>query len=91
MPAKVLLGLVVFDSIASYVLWKYYGMIENNPIMLWALTIGWVYWVFKVIQIGLVGVLWLGYDKNRIARFAVWLLIVVFTFVWVQYFVGELV
>ena len=66
-------------------------MIENNPIMLWALTIGWIYWVFKAVQLGLVGVLWWAYDKQKIVRFAVWLLIVVFTFVWVQYFVGELV
>ena len=66
-------------------------MIENNPIMLWALTIGWVYWIFKTIQVGLVGVLWWAYPKYRIARFAIWLLIAVFVFVWAQYFVGELV
>jgi hypothetical protein len=88
----ILMGLVIFDSVASFVFWNYCGMIENNPFMLWALEQGWIYWLISLIKIGLVILLGYGYYgiKNRMARFAVWLLIAVFTFVWVQYFVGEL-
>lgn len=89
----ILMSLVIFDSVATFYLWTYHGMIENNPIMLWALQYGWVYFLLKLIQIGLVIALGYGYYvvENRMARFAVWLLIAVFTFVWIQYFIGELV
>lgn len=83
-----LLLLVALDSIASYYLWKYCGMIENNPIMLWALQIGWVYWLFKLIQTFLVGIICYLYSKNKVARFATGILIVVFSFVWLQFLIG---
>ena len=91
MPAKVLLGLVVFDSIASYILWKHYGMIENNPIMLWALQVGWLYWLIKAFQAALVALLWAWYTRVRLARGAVYVLIVVFSVTWLQFVVGSLV
>jgi len=65
-------------------------MTEENPIMLWALQKGWAYWVIKIVQLGLVLILGYFYAKNRKARFATWLLVSVFTFVWVQFFIGSI-
>ena len=87
-----LMGLVIFDSIASFILWSYYGMVENNPIMLSALKMGWIYWLFTLTKIMMVIIIgYEYYNKNKIARIGVWLLIIVYTCVWLQYFVGELV
>ncbi len=90
-PIVALMGLVIFDTLATYFLWNSNLMIEENPLMLWALQQGWIYWVFKVIQIGLVFIVGKYYEKKRIAKFGTWLLIAVFVFVWVQFFIGSLI
>lgn len=90
-PIMALMGLVIFDTLATYILWHSNLMVEENPIMLWALQQEWAYWVFKLIQIGLVLILGRYYERKRIARFGTWLLIAVFVFVWVQFIIGSLI
>jgi hypothetical protein len=85
------MGLVLFDTLATYLLWTNQLMYEENPIMLWALQQNWAFWLFKAIQVGLVLILGYYYESKRIARFGVWLLVAVFTFVWVQFFIGSLI
>lgn len=90
-PCIALLSLVGFDSVASYLLWQHNLMVEENPIMLWALQVGWLYWLIKLFQVALVGVLWAWYTRVRLARIAVVGLIVVFSVAWLQFLVGSLV
>ena len=89
----VLMCLVIFDCVASYLFWTYSGMVENNPLMLWALKQGWVYWLISAIKIGLVIVLGYGYYNigSKVCRWCVWVLIAVYSIVWVQYFIGSLI
>lgn len=63
-------------------------MTENNPIMLWALQKGAMYWILSVIKFFLALFLWYIYPKSKIG---VYILIVIFAFVWIQFFVGYLV
>jgi Domain of unknown function (DUF5658) len=66
-------------------------MEEANPIMLWALQHGWVYWAFKGVQLILVAWLFTHFKSKRMVRLANWILIFVFAAVWIQFFIGSVV
>jgi hypothetical protein len=87
---KVLIGLVLFDTVATYVLWSNGLMIEENPLMLRALQVGWLYWLIKALQVAVVLPLGVWYTKVRVARWAVYFLIVVFSLAWLQFLIGSL-
>jgi hypothetical protein len=87
----ILVCLVLIDIFCSFFFWSYCGMIENNPLMLWALQHGLMYWLFSLIKFLLVVILMWAYYKVRIAKLFTWILIVVYGLVWLQYFIGRLI
>lgn len=87
----ILVCLVFIDILCSFIMWRYYGMVENNPIMLWALLNGYMYWLFSSIKLILVVVLAWAYPRLRLARIFTWVIIIVYGLVWLQYFIGELI
>ncbi len=84
----VLLSAIIFDVVASFILWNYHGMIENNPIMLWALNKGVIYWLISAVKIGLAGFLYCIYPQFKRAIAGV---TAIYLIVWIQYFGGLLV
>lgn len=85
---SLLILLVLIDIVCSFVFWKYCGMLENNPLMLWALKEGWVYWFLSMLKLGAVSILWLVYPRLRIVTVA---FSVVYFVVWFQFFLGSLI
>ena len=91
-PAPIILiCLVLIDIFCSFFFWSYCGMTENNPIMLWALEHGWMYWLFSLIKFLLVTILVWAYSRVRIARLFAWIVIAIYGLVWLQYFIGRLI
>ena len=89
--SKMLIGLLAFDSIFTYIFWTYGLAEEQNPLMLWALQQGWMYWAIKIIQIGFgFGLAYLFYN-HKIARVATNLLVIIFAITWIQFFIGCLI
>jgi hypothetical protein len=88
---KILIGLVLFDTVATFIFWSKGWMVEANPIMLYALQVGWLYWLIKALQVALVTLLGLWYTKMRVARVVVILGILVFSVAWLQFFIGSLI
>lgn len=85
---SILVCLVLVDIVCSFVFWKHYGMTENNPVMLWALKEGWVYWIFSVFKLGAASILWAVYPRLRLLTIA---FAVVYFVVWFQFFIGSLI
>jgi hypothetical protein len=88
---KILIGLVLFDTLATYILWTNGLMVEENPLMLRALEVGWLYWLIKALQVALATLLGVWYTKTRVARVAVLILALVFSVAWLQFLIGSLV
>ena len=83
--------MVIIDTVATYVLWTNHLMVEENPLMLMALEIGWVYWAVKAIQLVFVGILWKGSFTHRWVKIMVWILAIFYFIVWLQFVVGSLI
>ena len=88
---KILIGLLLFDTVATFVLWSNGLMVEENPLMLRALQVGWLYWLIKALQVAVSVMLGLWYTRVRLARLGVWFLIGVFSLAWLQFFIGSLI
>lgn len=89
--SKILIGLLAFDSIFTYFFWTAGLAEELNPVMLWALQQGTMYWVIKIFQIGLGFILAYLFINNRLAKIGTDILVLVFAVTWIQFFIGSLI
>jgi hypothetical protein len=72
--AGILIIMIIFDTLFTYIFWKS-GMIkEENGVMLWALQHGSMYWAIKTAQLILAGILVVFAKTSRLARISVWII-----------------
>ena len=86
-----LLTMVIIDTVATYVLWTNHWMVEENPLMLMALEVGWLYWVVKLVQLLLVLAIWKASVVHKWMRFATWIIAGFYFIVWFQFLLGNLI